>query len=173
MHLYQLVGRAAPTAKNPSPKIYRMKIFARNAVVAKSKFWYYMKSLTKAKRTGGEILDVTEIFDKTPAKVKNFAIWLRYRSRCGTHNMYKEYRATSLTGAIGQMYSDMAGRHRAMACNIQIIKTAVIKDEELKRNNTYQFINKNLRFPLVRPRQVIPKKHRHLTIATRASTFRQ
>jgi large subunit ribosomal protein L18Ae len=173
MHLYQLVGRAAPTAKNPSPKIYRMKIFARNPVVAKSKFWYYMKSLTKAKRTGGEMLNVTEIFDKSPAKVKNFAIWLRYRSRCGTHNMYKEYRDTTLTGAIGQMYNDMAGRHRAMASNIQIIKTAVIRDEEVKRNNTYQFIDKNLRFPLVRPRQVIPKKHRHLFIANRASTFRQ
>jgi large subunit ribosomal protein L18Ae len=173
MHLYQLVGRAAPTTKNPSPKIFRMKIFARNPVVAKSKFWYYMKSLTKAKRTGGEILDVTEIFEKTPTKVKNFAIWLRYRSRCGTHNMYKEYRDLTLTGAIGQMYNDMAGRHRAMACNIQIIKTAVIRDCDVKRNNTYQYLNKNLRFPLVRPRQVIPKQHRHLAIASRPSTFRQ
>jgi hypothetical protein len=60
-----------------------------------------------------------------------------------------------------------------MACNIQIIKTAAIKDSEVKRNNTYQYLSKNLRFPLVRPRQVIPKQHRHLAVASRPSTFRQ
>ena len=87
--------------------------------------------------------------------------------------MYKEYRDLTLTGAIGQMYNDMAGRHRAMACNVQIIKTAVIRDCDVRRDNTYQYLNKNLRFPLVRPRQVIPKQHRHLAIASRPSTFRQ
>merc|ERR1711977_584014 len=30
-----------------------------------------------------------------PRKVKNFGIWIRYDSRSGTHNMYKEYREMS------------------------------------------------------------------------------
>ena len=46
-------------------------------------------------------------------KVKNFAIWLRYNSRSGTHNMYKEYRALSRAEAVESMYQDMAARHRA------------------------------------------------------------
>merc|ERR1719197_1496272 len=53
MHQYQIVGRAAPTAKNPVPKIYRMRLFAKNTVLAKSRFWYFMKRLNKAKRSGG------------------------------------------------------------------------------------------------------------------------
>merc|ERR1712196_511543 len=42
---FQLVGRAAPTQKTPVPKIYRMKIFAASKVLAKSKFWYFMKKV--------------------------------------------------------------------------------------------------------------------------------
>merc|ERR1719160_1000865 len=125
---YQIVGRAAPTEKKPSPKIYRMKLFARNSVMARNKFWYFMKKICKAKKTGGEILAVNEIFEKKPLKVKNFGVWLRYDSRSGTHNMYKEYRAMSLTDAIGNMYNEMAGRHRGMAQSIQIIKTAELED---------------------------------------------
>merc|ERR1712072_1488301 len=97
------------TQKNPIPKICRMKLFAKNKVLAKSKFWYFMKKMMKAKKTGGEILAVNEIFEKNPNTVKNFGIWLRYDSRSGTHNMYKEYRDITLVGAVSQMYSEMAG----------------------------------------------------------------
>ena len=45
-------------------------------------------------------------------KVKNFGIWLRYDSRSGTHNMYKEYRELSRTDAVEALYQDMAARHR-------------------------------------------------------------
>lgn len=30
MHQYELVGRAAPTEKIPVPKIFKMKVFAKN-----------------------------------------------------------------------------------------------------------------------------------------------
>merc|ERR1719247_2529823 len=106
MNQYQIIGRAAPTVKNPEPKIYRMRIFAKNVVLAKSRFWYFMKRLNKAKRSGGECLSCNELFDKAPTKVKNYAIWLRYESRTNTHNMYKEYRDTTINGAIGQMFSE-------------------------------------------------------------------
>ncbi len=41
-----------------------------------------------------------KIFEKKPAVVKNYGIWLRYDSRSGTHNMYKEYRDMSRVGAV-------------------------------------------------------------------------
>eukprot|EP00913_Durusdinium_trenchii_P002860 g2648.t1 len=121
MHQYQIVGRAAPTNKNPTPKIYRMRIFARNVVLAKSRFWYFMKRLNKAKKSGGELLSVNELHDTSPTKVKNYGIWLRYDSRTNTHNMYKEYRNVNINGAVGQLYQEMAGRHRADPGSIQII----------------------------------------------------
>jgi hypothetical protein len=40
---YQVVGRHLPTESEPNPKIYRMRIFAPNDVVAKSRFWYFLR----------------------------------------------------------------------------------------------------------------------------------
>ena len=40
---YQVVGRHLPTESEPTPKIYRMRIFAPNEVVAKSRFWYFLR----------------------------------------------------------------------------------------------------------------------------------
>ena len=40
---YQVVGRHLPTDADPNPKIYRMRIFALNEVVAKSRFWYFLR----------------------------------------------------------------------------------------------------------------------------------
>ncbi len=40
--------------------------------------------------------------------VQNFGIWLRYDSRSGTHNMYREYRDTSVNGAITQCYRSVS-----------------------------------------------------------------
>jgi large subunit ribosomal protein L18Ae len=36
---YHIVGRRLPTAADPSPQLYRMRIFAVNEVTAKSRFW--------------------------------------------------------------------------------------------------------------------------------------
>jgi large subunit ribosomal protein L18Ae len=52
--------------------------------------------------------------------VKNFGIWIRYDSRSGTHNMYKEYRETSRTAAVEALYADMAARHRARFRSIHV-----------------------------------------------------
>lgn len=53
-------------------------------------------------------------------KVKNFGLWLRYDSRSGTHNMYKEVREMSRTDAVEAMYQDMAARHRARFRSIHV-----------------------------------------------------
>ena len=58
--------------------------------------------------------------------MKNYGIWVRYQSRTGFHNMYKEYRDTTLNGAVKQMYDEMGGRHRVRHPCLQIIKTATV-----------------------------------------------
>merc|ERR1712174_156975 len=143
-------GRAAPTVKRPSPKIYRMRLFARNTVLAKSRFWYFMKKLNKAKKSGGELLAVNELHDRGPTKVKNYAIWLRYQSRTNTHNMYKEFRDVTINGAVGRLYSEMAGRHRAQPGSIQIINTTAIPASACKRDHVMEMHNSKMKFPVIR-----------------------
>ena len=171
VHQFQIVGRAAPTQKNPVPKICRMKIFAKNKVLAKSKFWYFMKKMIKAKKTGGEILAMNEIFEKNPNTVKNYAIWLRYRSRTDQHNMYKEYRDMTINGAVSQMYHEMAGRHRGQAESITIMKTAIIPAEKVRRDHVKQMLNSKLKFPVVRKLPMPEKKLRETFIASRPITY--
>jgi len=75
---YQVVGRHLPTEADPNPKIYRMRIFALNEVVAKSRFWYFLRcvcssdklqrpfscsrrQLKKVKKANGEIIGVNVV----------------------------------------------------------------------------------------------------------------
>ena len=89
-----------------------------------------------------------QIFEKNPSTIKNYGIWLRYQSRTGYHNMYKEYRDTTLNGAVEQMYAEMASRHRVRSPCIQIIKTATIPAKLCKRESSKQFHNSKIKFPL-------------------------
>merc|ERR1711879_261633 len=109
-----------------------------------------MGKICKAKKTGGEILSEIEMLEAKPVKVKNFGIWLRYQSRSGTHNMYKEYRALKATDAVGSMYTDMAGRHRAQAESIQVIKCKEIADADCRRSVVTQMHPRDLKFPIGR-----------------------
>ncbi|KAH0484451.1 MAG: uncharacterized protein KVP18_004603 [Porospora cf. gigantea A] len=155
---FMVTGRAVPTEKNPAPKIYRMRIFARNAVVAKSRFWYFMKNLNKVKKTRGEILNVTTIRETNTHTVKNIGIWMRYDSRASTHNMYREYRDISICGAVGQMYMDMSSRHRALPQCIQIMRTAVIPDQLCRRQHVLQLLGQDVKFPKNRRRDAVPRE---------------
>ncbi|KAH0985403.1 hypothetical protein GBA52_012580 [Prunus armeniaca] len=97
----------------------------------------------------GYVACTIAIFEKNPTTIKNYGIWLRYQSRTGYHNMYKEYRDTTLNGAVEQMYIEMASRHRVRFPCIQIIKTATIPAKLCKRESTKQFHNSKIKFPLV------------------------
>ena len=114
-------------------------------MLAKSKFWYFMKKVCKAKKTGGEMLAINEIYEKNPNAVKNYGIWLRYRSRTDQHNMYKEYRDLTINGAVSQMYAEMSGRHRAHAESITIMKTAIIPASKVRRDHVKQMLNSKLK----------------------------
>ncbi|KAL1954598.1 hypothetical protein VTO42DRAFT_893 [Malbranchea cinnamomea] len=165
---YQVIGRHLPTEANPTPKLYRMRIFAPNTVVAKSRFWYFLTKLRKVKKGNGEIVSINLIHEKRPLKVKNFGIWLRYDSRSGTHNMYKEFRELTRTAAVEALYQDMAARHRARFGSIHILKVVEIEDKNLiRRPYIKQLLTKDLKFPL--PHRSAPNKA--LFVSKRPSTF--
>ena len=173
-----MIGRKAPSTKPDAsaeelnPPAYRMKIFAQNEVIAKSRFWYFMHQMRKMKKTTGEILDVNEIVEKNDRYIKNYGIWIKYNSRSGTHNMYREYRANSLNKAVETLYDDMAGRHRARSKSIQIIRTAVVADQDCKRTGVTQF-HRTKDAQLNRVDVKFPLPHRILRAPTKAvkSTF--
>ncbi|KAK9383017.1 60S ribosomal protein eL20 [Kockiozyma suomiensis] len=165
---YEVIGRHLPTDTDPTPKLYRLSIFAPNTVVAKSRYWYFMKQLRKVKKSTGEIVSVKAISEKHPNKVKNFGIWIRYDSRSGTHNMYKEYRDLSRTAAVEALYQDMAARHRARFRSIHILKVVELeKSEDVKRQYIKQLLVPDLKFPL--PHRII--KSKKIFANSRPSTF--
>merc|ERR1711939_1285713 len=167
---YQVIGRKLPSDKEPQPKLYRMRIFAPNEAVAKSRFWYYLRKLCKVKKVAGELVAVNLISEKKPLKVKNFGIWLRYDSRSGTHNMYKENREMSRCDAVVAMYQDMAARHRARFRTISILKVIEVeKADDLRRPYMRQLTTKNLKFTL--PHRVPPKNGKQVFSANRPNTF--
>lgn len=98
-----------------------MRIFAPDNIVAKSRFWYFLRQLKKFKKTTGEIVSLKQVYERSPIKIKNFGIWLRYDSRSGTHNMYREYRDLTVGDAVTSCYRDMGARHRARAHSIQVL----------------------------------------------------
>uniref|UniRef100_A0A6M2DJ71 60S ribosomal protein L18a n=1 Tax=Xenopsylla cheopis TaxID=163159 RepID=A0A6M2DJ71_XENCH len=157
---YEVIGRKLPTEKEKTTPLYKMRIFAPDRIVAKSRFWYFLRQLKKFKKTTGEIVSIKPIHEKTPIKIKNFGIWLRYDSRSGTHNMYREYRDLTVGGAVTQCYRDMGARHRARAHSIQVIKVEEVKAGNCRRPQVTQFHDAKIRFPLpkrVQQRNLMPK----------------
>lgn len=175
LHQYHVVGRMVPGKAGSDPKeetaVYRMRIFAPNPVVAKSRFWYFLRKLKRVKRANGEILAVNEIHEKDITTVKNIGVWLRYKSRSDTVNMYKEYRDVSTTGAVEQMYMEMSGRHRARWSSIQVLRVKEIAEEDIRRPNTMQFLEKDLKFPVPHTVPRAAKNKRSTFLATRPVTF--
>jgi len=162
----------APSALRGQPRAQDLphRIFATNEVVAKSRFWYFLGKLRKIKKANGEIVSVNQIHEKKPQKVKNFGIWLKYDSRSGTHNMYKEYREMSRVAAVDALYQDMAARHRSRFRQVQILKVVEVeKADDIRRPYIKQLLTKNLKFPL--PHRINKKAGKKVFSATRPSTF--
>merc|ERR1712224_772437 len=152
---YQVIGRKLPSAMEPNPKLYKMQIFAPHSVAAKSRFWYFVSFYKKVNKTAGEIVECEEIHEKHPGCIKNYGVWIRYDSRSTSENMYREYRDTTLPGAVTQMYRDMGGRHRARPGSIQILKAKRVDAKDCRRPQNTQMHNPKISFPL--PRRIWSK----------------
>ena len=169
---YWVVGRQNPSKENPEPTCFRIRVFAKNPVIARSKFWYEMKRQNKVRKIQGEIVSVSEIFERNTTAVKNYGIVLKYLTRKDYVNMYKEYRDVSLAGAVSQMYSEMSGRHSARHECIHIIKTVELHDSELKRPQVSQLTKKTLRFPKMTDVKRAPTaQHKSIFTASRPILF--
>lgn len=72
--------------------------------------------------------------------------------------MYKEFRDTTLNGAVAQLYTEMSGRHRAPHESIQIIKTSVVPSHEVIREKSRVYNRVSVKFPRVKPLKRAPTK---------------
>lgn len=58
---YEVIGRKLPTEKEKTTPLYKMRIFAPDAIVAKSRFWYFLRQLKKFKKSTGEIVSLKQV----------------------------------------------------------------------------------------------------------------
>lgn len=56
-----MIGRKLPTEKDKNVPLYKMRIFAPDAIVAKSRFWYFLRQLKKFKKSTGEIVSLKQV----------------------------------------------------------------------------------------------------------------
>ena len=129
---FMIYGRALPTEKKPDPKVCVAKVFAKNEAFARSKFWRLNLKDHSIKRTHGEILKIQEIHEKPTSVARNFGIFLKYRSRSGIHNLFKEFRDVSLRGAVSQMYNEMGGNYKVNSEKVTVINTVELKSDDLR-----------------------------------------
>merc|ERR1712078_919674 len=153
---FLVTGRKLPSATEPHTPIYRVRLFAPDPIAAKSRFWYFVSYYKKVNKTAGEIVSVKKVQEKSPTVVKNFGVWLRYDSRSGSHNMYREYRSTHTADAVTQAYRDMGARHRARPGSIQILRVESVAAKDCRRANIQQLHNSQIKFPL--PRKIMSRK---------------
>ena len=58
---FKVIGRKLASEKDPNPPLYRMRIFAPDHIVAKSRFWYFLRQLRKFKKATGEIVSIQQV----------------------------------------------------------------------------------------------------------------
>jgi large subunit ribosomal protein L18Ae len=94
-------------------------------------------------------------------------------SKFGYHTLYKEFRSTTLNGAINQLYSELSGRHKAQRESVTIVRTTEIhNDDDIKRNTLKQVVKDGVRFPILARRiRVASKQYRTVFEANRPSLF--
>jgi len=143
---YRIIGRKLPSATLKTPPLYEMHIYAPDEVQAKSRFWFFLRQLKRVKKSAGEIVECKLVNERKPLTVKNFGIWLRYDSRSGTHNMYREYRDLTRALAVTQCYRDMGAKHRARPSTIQIMKIKRLPAKECRRPHVTQFHDSKIKY---------------------------
>ena len=147
---YRVYGSRIPSEKEVSPQIFFHNVFAKNEIVARSKFNNLLKQKHKIKATGTVVLKIEEIVENTEEmKIKNYGVRFVYGSKRGSrHNMYKEFRSVSRCGAVAMLFNDMAGRHRARNDEIRIVCIRELCDDDLRRSRTIEFSQADVMYPV-------------------------
>jgi large subunit ribosomal protein L18Ae len=144
---YYIIGREWPMEYKKEPELFFMKIYAPNNIIAKSRFWYFLKKTRKVKKSMGELVSFKLIRPIKTSFVRNFGIWIKYDSKNGPINMYKEYRDISTIGAVEQMYLEMAGSYKVKWSSIIVLRTEELNDNECIRSKIKQFHGVKTSFP--------------------------
>uniref|UniRef100_A0A803TT14 60S ribosomal protein L18a n=1 Tax=Anolis carolinensis TaxID=28377 RepID=A0A803TT14_ANOCA len=145
-----------------------VKIMSTVPLEGRKPFWYSGRQFENIQKSSGYIVYCVQVFEKSPLRVKNFGIWLRYDSSSGTHNMYREYRDLTTAGAVTQCYHDMGAHHRAHAYSIQIMKVEEIAASKCRRPAVKQFHDSKIKFPL--PHRVLRRQHKPRFTTKRPNT---
>ncbi|KAL0264013.1 UNVERIFIED_CONTAM: hypothetical protein PYX00_010967 [Menopon gallinae] len=146
---YRIYGSKIPTEQEVEPQIFFHDVFAKNEIVARSRFNNLMKTRYKIKPGKLVVLKIEELLeDIKDMKIKNYGIQLVYRSKKGIHNMYKEFRSISRCKAVEMLFNDMAGRHKAKRDDIKIVSVKELATEELRRDKVIQFTKENVMYPI-------------------------
>lgn len=63
-----------PTEKEKTTPLYKMRIFAPDRIVAKSRFWYFLRQLKKFKKSTGEIVSLKQVSKLSMLKLSLFVL---------------------------------------------------------------------------------------------------
>ena len=102
---YNMVGCCLPTPKHRMLPLYRMRIFASNHAVAKSRFWYFCVSTEDDEEIlGGNGLLWTGVRETSPVGEE-----LQHLLHCDSHSDTHSRECWGLTtaGAVTHSYQDM------------------------------------------------------------------
>lgn len=97
---YMVIGRHLPTEKEPSPKLYRMRIFAVNKSVAESRFWYFVRQLRKMKKATGEIVAIHAVSIRHCIRTSSKERGPRSDERIGREQQYMAARGRKQVGSM-------------------------------------------------------------------------
>merc|ERR1719333_1699976 len=115
---------------------------------------------------------MTQLFNEMASRQKTKS----YRDNTCFRNAFKEFRATSLNGAMTQLFNEMASRQKTKRESIQIIKTCVMGSKDIKTRNPRvgRFSNScGIKFPLWNQRvRHSDRGHNKKITATRPVTFK-
>lgn len=126
---YLIQGCAIPTEKIPVPNIYKMTVFEKNEVCARSTFTKMLKRKYKLK----EIL-ILKIIEETKkeSELKIYGIKCILTTQNRKINMYKEFKGINKAGVVEDLYNDLGGRHSAKRRNVHVVSVVIVDEPKRK-----------------------------------------
>ncbi|KAH0574005.1 60S ribosomal protein L18a [Spironucleus salmonicida] len=131
MNQYEICGRQLKNAPVDAP-VFKMTIFATNDIIAESRFWYFLNSLQRIKKSNGQLVSIKKVTEDD-STVRTYGITIRYRTQVGHQNQYREIRETTAARAMEKLFSVMAGQYHIRYQDVQIIKFDIVKNEDVRR----------------------------------------
>merc|ERR1712224_224151 len=120
--------------------IYKMRIWERGRVQARSRFWTFLKSTRSIKTTLGRIIYYNKLND-CEFSVNIYGIWFRYRARCGNVIIYgyREIFSASARHAVYNIFKKMVTFLKGLNSRVNILRLCSIEPKYVRSPNVLQF----------------------------------